>query len=307
MAKIEATFVFNPIMDQFIRPALESLYKYTPIEFRVVVVDQTKNGIGEQIKDLADLIIRPRRNLGFAKSMNEGIIHGLHWGSEYVVAANDDILCISKKWWPGILEQFERYQEMMAVCPASVMEPGWGYGLNDDGWVPGNKCPDWGVDVGANIWPKKPDGTAMTKEEAMTEEGYDYLLEHRKGHIEGFAGWFVVGKREMWEKVGLYDERFVPGGAEDYELCHRIYLAGGRASATLGSFIWHEWTKSRHAMANHPEEFLQTGRHSFQDCNALFEHSLDGANSPIFPPRENELFGNKRKRRNSGIFVDDIK
>jgi GT2 family glycosyltransferase len=223
------------------------------------------------------------------------------------VAANDDILCINKKWWPGILEQFERYPEMMAVCPASVMEPGWGYGLNEDGWVPGNSCPDWGVAVGANIWPKKLDGTAMTKEESMTEEGYDFLLEHRKGHIEGFAGWFVVGKREMWENVGLYDERFVPGGAEDYQICHRIYLAGGRASATLGSFVWHEWTKSRRAMMEHPENFLQTNRHAFQDCNALFEHSPDGVNSPIFPPRDNELHGNKRKLRSNGIFIDDIR
>src|SRR3990172_5712832 len=101
MSRIEVTFVFNPVLTQFIRPALESLYKFTPINFRVVVVDQTKDGVYGLVHDLADLIIRnPKRlNLGFAKSMNEGIIHGLQWGSKYVAACNDDTLAIDPRWW----------------------------------------------------------------------------------------------------------------------------------------------------------------------------------------------------------------
>jgi GT2 family glycosyltransferase len=307
---IEATFVFVPIRPDYIEDALKSLYAKTPIEFRVVVVDQTVAGIYDQVKDYADMYIKVKRNLGFSKANNEGIIHGLHWGSKYIVACNDDVLFIDERWWPGIIEQFERYPEMMAVNPASVIEPGWGYGLNESGWVPGNSCPDWGVAVGADIWPKKSDGKPLTFEEAMTKEGYDFMLEHRKGHIEGFAGWCVVGKREMWEKVGLYDERFWPGGGEDYDLAHRIYVAKGRCSATLSSFVWHYWGKSKDLFGGRESgtvPLLPGHRSHFQDTNALFVHSPDGANSPIYPPRDNEQDQNKRKRKNTGVFVDDIR
>ena len=141
-------------------------------------------------------------------------------------------------------------------------------------------------------------------EEARTKEGYDKLLAHRQGHIEGFAGWFVVGKNEMWTKVGLYDERFGPGGGEDYDYVHRIYCAGGRASATMRSFVWHHWSKSRQSVGTR-NDFIPYSRKTFQDTNALFKFSKDGANSPIFPPRDNEPLGNKRKRKSAGIFVDD--
>jgi len=306
MARIEATFVFPCIQHNYIATALETLYKFTPINFRVIVIDQTKIGffsdpeLWKKINPLIDLYLRPSRNWGFAKAMNEGILHGIRWGSKYVVATNDDCEWISDKWWQGILDQFEAYPEMEAVNPASVIEPGWGYGLG----VPGNTLPDWGVAVGEDIWPKKLDGTALTYEESKTEEGYQFLLNHRQGHIEGFAGWCVVGKKEMWERVGLYDERLVPGGGDDYELVHRIYLAGGRASATMRSFVFHFWGKSK-AIVNESPEPMETKRRTFQDTNALFKFSKDGANSPIFPPRENEPLGNKRKLKSAGIFVDD--
>ncbi len=306
-SNIDCTFVFNPIIPEYIRPALESLYKFTPINFRVVVVDQTQNGVYGLVHDYADLIIRfPRRlNVGFAKSVNEGILHGLHWGSKYIAVCNDDILCLNEHWWQGIMDQYQTYPEMMAVCPASPIEPGWGYGLGGDGkWIPGNQCPPWGVTIEENIYPKAPDGSPITLEIAQTQKGYDMLLAHRQGHIEGFAGWFVIFKRETLEKVGPYDERFGPGGAEDYNLVHRIYLAGGRASATMRSFVWHFWSSSKKAVGTRTDIVPYT-KPAFQNCDALFDRSPDGVNSPIYPPRDNELFGNKRKLKQEGFFVED--
>ena len=118
------------------------------------------------------------------------------------------------------------------------------------------------------------------------------------------AGWFVVFKRETLEKVGLYDERFGPGGGEDYDYVHRIYCAGGRASATMRSFLWHYWSVSREG-AHTRGDIVPYGRKTFADTNSLFVYDLDGANSPIFPPRDNEKYGNKRKRINPGIFIED--
>src|SRR3990167_3695536 len=280
MARIELTTIFIPIIPEYIETALKTLYEKAPsgLNFRVIVVDQTKDGIYGLVKPYADLIIRnPNRiNMGFSKANNEGIIHAMHWGSKYIAACNDDIEFIDSRWWQGIIDQFQAFPEMMAVCPASVIEPGWGWGLNENGWVPGNSCPDWGVAVGKNIY------------------------------IKGSDGWFVVFKRETLEKVGLYDERFGPGGGEDYDYVHRIYCAGGRASATMRSFLWHYWSVSREG-AHTRGDIVPFGRKTFADTNSLFIHAPNGANSPIFPPRDNEKYGNKRKRINPGIFIDDIR
>ncbi len=309
---IEATFTFPIIRKDYIQAAIQTLRDTTPegVEFRVIVVDQTLDGIFEdftlwtEIKRKIDLYIRPPRNLGFAKAMNEGIIHGLHWGSKYVVACNDDVEFLDSRWWQGILDQFEAFPKMMAINPASIIEPGWGYGVG----LPDHKTPDWGVLVGSDIYPKKKDGKAFTYKEAKTKEGYDWLLkDYKQGHIEGFAGWCVIGKREMWKNVGLYDERFTPGGGEDYDLCHRIYMADGRASATMRSWVWHWWGKSKEIVHKDATKLLPTNRGTFQNTNGLFQHSKDGANSPIYPPRTEEEHGNKRMRKSMGVFADDIR
>lgn len=313
MSRIDLTLIFIPIIPDYIETALKTLYEKAPpnLNFRVIVVDQTKDGIYGLVKDYADLVIRNpnplRTNMGFSKANNEAIVHALHWSSKYIACCNDDIEFIDSRWWQGIIDQFETFPEMFAVCPASPIEAGFGYGLNEDGtWVTGNSCPDWGVQVEGNVMPKKPDGTAITYEECKTPEGYDMLLAHRQGHIEGFAGWFVVFKRETLETVGLYDERFGPGNGEDYDMVHRIYIAGGRASATMKSFVWHWWGKSKKAVGERADIAPFT-KPRFGDTNALFVHAPDGANSPIFPPRDNELFGNKRKRKNPGVFIEDIR
>lgn len=301
-SRIEATFVFIPVIPTYIETALKTLYENTPINFRVVVVDQTVDSVYDKVENYVDLYLRPkRRNLGFSKANNEGIIHGLHWGSKFIVACNDDVVFLDPRWWGGVMKHFDNFPDMMAVNPASVIEPGWGYGLGTKGF----KVPDWGVLVGDYIYPKKPDGSPLTFEEAKTREGYDWLInDYKKGHIEGFAGWCVVGKREMWEKVGLYDERFYPGGAEDYDLCMRIYLAGGRTSATFNSFVWHHWSRSKEASKN---KLPPLSREVYQNVEDLYKFSAEGINSPIFTPQSNRPYNNRRVRKSAGIFVDDIR
>ena len=217
-SNIDLTLIFIPIIPDYIETALRTLYEKAPpnLNFRVIVVDQTKDGVYGKVAKYTDLIIRNpnpnRTNMGFSKANNEGILHALHWGSKYIACCNDDIEFLDSRFWDGLMQQFQAFPEMMAVCPASPIEPGWGYGLGGDGkWITGNSCPSWGVQVNENIYPKAPDGHAITLEEARTPEGYNMLLAHRQGHIEGFAGWFVVWKREVLEKIGLYYERFGPG------------------------------------------------------------------------------------------------
>src|SRR3990167_5760214 len=127
------TYIFNPVRPDFIKRAIETLHRNTDMKHsRVVVVDQTKDGMR---LDKVDMVIRPYRNLGFAKSMNEGIINGLRWGSEFITCANDDIEFINSRWWEGMIETFNQSDRIVAVNPMSPREPGWGYGWDHGKYI----------------------------------------------------------------------------------------------------------------------------------------------------------------------------
>jgi len=238
---VNAVFVFNPVRSDFIQKALDSLYKYTDMKNnRVIVVDQTEEGL-HLSREQVHLVLRPHRNLGFAKSMNEGIIHGLHWGAKYVVCCNDDIIFMNKKWWDGILETFNSDPHILAVNPECPRIPMWGYGR------PHGEYTD-----------------IIQYKEEFTDEDYEYLLKgefeeikerypnlpasfpyHKAGVCDGIAMWMPVFKVECFEKAGIFEERFYPGGGEDYDFCGRIYAQGYRAVGTTRSWVWHWWGKSK--------------------------------------------------------------
>jgi len=209
----------------------------------VIVVDQSLRGISKDLHDKIDLLLRPRFNLGFSKSMNEGIIHAMYWGSDYVICANDDIEFIHQDWWRGILETFEKYKTAMVVNPSSIAD--------------------------RNAEPRIP-----YKEEYTTEE-YFSLIQGGKGSVlDGICMWCPVFPRETIEKIGLFDERFFPGGGEDYDYNARVYKAGGRCLGTSLSWVLHHWGQSKD-VAGAVQEALPPHQKPWNDLNALWPAGFD--------------------------------
>src|SRR6266478_2018554 len=119
---------------------LETLYKYTPPNFYVFLIDQTPKGfdmsLREKYKNL--MIIRTpctevhhRGNLGFAKATNLGISLV---ETPYFTMCNDDVEFINDAWWEGVLKTFELVdgqtpeRPSMMVNPASLKLPDWSVG-----------------------------------------------------------------------------------------------------------------------------------------------------------------------------------
>lgn len=280
---MDFNIIFAPVRPDLIGKAIETLYKYTdPSLFQVIIVDQTKDGLPQEIRDKAHVWVRSnqRPNLGFAKAANTGIRLASH--SDYIIMANDDIEFMNNSWWPELKKMFVEIPDAAAVSPMSPLETGWGYGLGSN---PNFVCPDWGVVYNEKfIAPKKPDGTAFGYKEEFTEEDYKWLNQYKKGHIEGMAMWLPVFRRDRLEEIGLFDERFYPGGAEDYDWNARCYSKGYRAISTCNSWVWHHWTSSR----NYPgimDSIDETRR--FGDVNSLWEVDETAPRNPIYhtPPR----------------------
>lgn len=269
---IENTFIIPVLRNDFVNKCIETLYKYTPGNFRVIVIDQTKDGLPD-IKGV-HLKLRPHRNLGFAKACNEGILHALHWKSEYITCWNDDVECIHKSWWKGILDTFNMKSgnEILAVNPESVRTPLWGYG----------RPPNEYIEI-------------LDYKENFTDEDYQFLVNGDFSHLkekypdlpktfplnytgvcDGIAAWGPVFKRKHFEVIGLWDERFYPGAAEDYDMMGRMYSKKYRAVSARKSWCWHWWGKSKdeQKIAQQTSMPIQPERH-WADLSYLWPKQLN--------------------------------
>lgn len=241
------TYIFTPICDKYIARALYTLYKYSePGSFDVIVIDQCKDQFRPEVmayvKPLIHLYIHPKRNLGYAKAMNEGMIHALHWKSDLICCANDDIEIIHPHWIRGVEKTFAMHKNIVSVTPMTPRVAGWGYG------VPG--------------YPE-----VLPYKEEYTDADYEYLL---KGDfrdkteilpktmpreiggtiVDGAVFIFTYFKREALEEIGLFDEHFFPGSGEDMDWNTRAYIKDYRVVSTSLSWIWHHWTKSKDLFAS---------------------------------------------------------
>jgi glycosyltransferase involved in cell wall biosynthesis len=226
------TFVIPHLNNPGLRTTLESIRRNTPPNFNIILLDFNPEGY-QQVDDLVDIHIRTK-NLGFAKAMNTGIRLA---DTKYVSCWNDDAEGINKKWWDGIEETFKRYGTALGVNPSSPRNP------RCSGCEPINHP---GIEY-------KPD---------FNDEEYDNLIkEVSKGHIiDGICTFATVFDMDKMDKVFgcipgkcWFDEKFFPGGGEDYDLNRRAYMTkipdndmkGYRMLGTGLSFVWHWWYMSK--------------------------------------------------------------
>ena len=229
------TIVFPIIRPDLIRTALETLYRYTPPNFDVIVIDQSPNGIDKDIIDkYVKVYIRPYRNLGFAKATNTGFRLA---DTKYVTTCNDDVEFIGD-WWDGIVKTFDKVDKATPDKPCLMVNPS------------SAKLPDWSVGK-----PRGEHHYIIPYKEFYTLEDYQFLLdephfvnEHLTINpdtvIDGVACYCSVFKKEYLDRVGLFDERYYPGGGEDYDLGCRANMMGYRTVGTTLSYVFHHWSKS---------------------------------------------------------------
>lgn len=221
------TMVYPIVRSDLVLPALESFWKFSSRdEHRVIVIDQSNAGLPDLVEaGLAHIHMRVYKNFGFAGAANRGIRLA---DTKYVTIANDDVFYFDERWWPAILEVFERVEDAVGVnasCPRIT------FGIKD-------------------VSRKNPRHIAdIDSPEACLQEGaYDKLVKETpfRGLINGCAPWHVTfDKKKLLDNVGLFDERFYPGGSEDYDLMSRAGKVGLKLYVTHLSWIWHEWGASK--------------------------------------------------------------
>lgn len=216
---------------------LETLHAHTPPNFRVILIDQSKDEeLYGRVKDKVHIHAKVYRNLGFAKAANMGILMS---STPYVTILNDDVEFIHRKWWDGVMDTFRRYDgpngenpQVLCVNPGSMRK------LNGAG--------------------NPVDDADFPYKESWTEEEYDAMIRKESGNreagiiVDGITPWCAIFHRGGLLKAGLFDEAFYPGGGEDYDLQNRAYLKhktrGLERYRCLGSSLsmaWHWWCTTK--------------------------------------------------------------
>lgn len=241
---MQNTFVIPIIRTDLIERCLETLYKNTVPNFYVIVIDQTPNGIDTNLRDRYKnlMIVRPPKtathtkgNLGFAKATNLGISLV---ETPYFTMCNDDVEFIDRRWWFGVMDCFDKVDAATPERPCMMVNPG------------AIRLPDWSVgrDAGDHhdILPYKMRYSADEYDDLVNNEHYvnEHLTLAPGSVIDGVTMYCSVFKTDKFLEVGPLNEKFYPGGGEDYDYNCRANMHGYRCVGTTMSWVWHWWSKS---------------------------------------------------------------
>lgn len=192
------------------KSCIDSILKNTTdVDFRIVVID---NASGEDAKkyleglkqSLGDriLLIRNENNLGFVKAANQGMRLS---DAPYVCLLNND--AITADGWLG---------EMIRVAASSPV-----IGLvNPSSNTMGQK-PDKGVSI-------EEYALSMLKEPGAWEE------------IGSAIGFCMLIKRDVINKIGVFDEIYGMGNFEDTDYSRQAIKAGFLCVRATGSYVYHK-------------------------------------------------------------------
>ena len=238
------TFVIPYIAGKLIYRCLETLYKYTEPNFYVYIIDQSLEGLEPNLRDTYPnlMVIRTPKsdvhytgNLGHSQATNLGtqLVQ-----TPYVTMLNDDVEFVHKGWWQGVLDTFEKVAKATPTRPALLVN------------VASIKLPDWSVGK-----PKGEDHYILPYKEEYSDEDWDnlvnqahYVNEHltiQPGSVIDGINLYcsVVDTTKLFE-VGLLDDFFYPGSANDYDLGCKASMFGYRCVGTTLSWVFHHWSKT---------------------------------------------------------------
>lgn len=211
---------------RFLKDCLGTLLEQDYPNFEIILVDNnsTDDSVAYVRKNFPSVrIVENRKNLGFGAGVNSGIRVAK---GEYLVTLNNDMTfrkdCLS---------------ELVKAAESDTR-----IGIVDGMWLSA-KEPKLIQHLDGASFPKIIPGISFNKITNLLGDTLNQHLEEDKGQykelidVDGVSG---LIKREVIDKVGLYDEKFF-FTYEDADLSYRAKKAGYRVVINPKAKIWHVW------------------------------------------------------------------
>ncbi len=222
---------------------LESLKKLTTGPRRgggqltIIVVDNASSdsSVSEIKKQFPDVdILQTGQNLGFSGGINMGIEYGQIWGADYFLIVNNDCLVKDYNFLEELVKTAKSDQSIGLVSPKIYFAKGFEFHKNryeteDLGkviWYAGGRF-DWDNIGSVHRGLDEVDAGQYNKEEES----------------EIFSGACVLIKKEVFEKVGLFDTQYFLY-FEDSEFAKRVKDSNYKIYYNGKSSIYHKVSQS---------------------------------------------------------------
>lgn len=195
---------------------IKGLSLHEPNASIYLVDNGSTDGSADYLEKLFPLValIRSYTNLGFGGGNNLGIERALKDGYDAVFLLNNDTI---------IDEPFLEIIESQCVDPS--------IGIIGPVVVNGNdpkttQCRGGSISINFSTFPYNGRGEVFTKSKIISE--VDYVL-----------GAAMLIKKEVIERVGMFDQEFFPAYVEEADLCYRAKLNGFRSFISHSARVRH--------------------------------------------------------------------
>lgn len=209
--------VIIPAYNQYLYTyyCLKSILENTGSEIPYEVIVANDSSTDETLEMLSKIkgvkVISNERNMGFLRNCNNAAKHA---EGKYIVFLNNDTN-IQKNWMKYLAETLEKDNSIGLVGSKLIYNnrqlqeaggiiwrdaSGWNYGRDDD--------------------PEKPE--------------YNYVKE-----VDYISGASIMIRRELWERIGGFDERYEPAYFEDSDLAFEVRKLGFKVVYQPASVVVH--------------------------------------------------------------------
>jgi len=207
--------IVNYNVKEFLKNLLHSIKKASQnFSTEIIVVDNASDdGSVEMLREKfpeVKLIVN-EKNLGFGKANNLGLKEAK---GKYILLINPDTL-VAEDTFSKLIEFFESHSEAgMVGC--KILNPDGTLQLACRRSFPGPWTSFTKVTGLSTLFPKS---------KLFARYNLTYLDENQTYEVDAISGSFMMMKKEVYDKVGGFDEQFFMYG-EDLDLCYRIQKAG---------------------------------------------------------------------------------
>lgn len=205
---------------QYLRECIESIRAFTSSPYEIIVVDNgSTDGTAQYLQSHADQLVFKLNttNLGFAGAVNQGLY--MARGTTLLILNNDAVVTTS--WLDNLLHCVNSDPSVGIVGPVT-------------NYISGEQL----IDVTYN------DMAAMQQ--------FAQHFNHRNDHLwvdtERLTGFCMLMRREVFTRLGYFDEGFEIGNCEDDDIGLRARLLGLRLTIAKDTFIHHYGSVSMKAL-----------------------------------------------------------
>ncbi len=220
--------IVNYNVKEFIQNLLHSVFKAgCNLKYEIIIIDNASDdGSADFIKEKFPNVnlISNKQNIGFGKANNIGLAAAK---GKYILLINPDTL-IREDTLEKMISFFESSPDAgLAGC--KILNPDGSLQLACRRSFPGPWTSFCKVTGLSSLFPHS---------RLFARYNLTYLDENRTYEVDAISGSFMMMKKEVYEKIGGFDEQFFMYG-EDLDLCYRIQKAGWKVYYTPGTQIIH--------------------------------------------------------------------